>query len=501
MIMKLPNKFMTQCATIGCLVLLLQQTTLGEPFNNTTTAIPIESSAPTVQNDDMQNPKEMPTIDYTNLDVEGILLPRNLYILQGSQNVAERYNIYHKNAVLALLVDYQLDCLSPYGISLPGRWNFQSGSTTSIAPFEPFDITLNLKQGITTTTKTASVEVVNTSNTTPVRLLAIGDSLTRSGIYLEQVQKKLPNVTTVGSRVYPGETTPREGRGGWTLEKYFNNINSSELDSPFVFPVNVSGSHYKGNTRDWKNICYTNPKHSTYNGFQKIARGWNDQGAYLYNENGYYKYPVVGDVMVDPSLPYGKQWVEWNGRTWAPMAVQPTEFEFNFTKYMARFSSAYKSGAPTHVSILLGANDFNDMNGLLKLKDHMDKLNTMIDSIHAYNPNIKIILCTPTPSPNTNIVTDSRKSYYYTYDRCMKIAAYYLLKTFDNDESLARGIYIAPMNLTLDITSGFDYKEKYEIIDGVNTKVVSAANGIHPNNTVGQPQMGDTLAAVIQKYR
>ena len=57
------------------------------------------------------------------------------------------------------------------------------------------------------------------------------------------------------------------------------------------------------------------------------------------------------------------------------------------------------------------------------------------------------------------------------------------------------------MHLTLDTSEGFDYKTSTEQINGVPTSVVKASNGIHPNNNYGQVQMGNTLAAIIQKYR
>ena len=442
-------------------------------------------------------------IDYSNLTVEGLLLPESLYILQGSSNQLERFNIYYKNAYLAQLLTSKLNVYSPYGQTLFERWLFQSGTTFNFLPDEPFTLSARLfLDSKTTVDQDVTITIVDQENTTPVRLLAIGDSLTRAGVYLNEIQNSIPNTTLVGTRYYPTDGIPaREGRGGWTLDRYMTSINSSDLDSPFVFPEGVSGANYKGNTRDWKSICYTNAKHSTYDGFQKIARGWQDEGEYLYDTNGYYKNPSTGDVMVDPSLPEGKQWVVWTGSTWETMSIQPTIFEFNFIKYMERFKAAFTEGTPTHVSIFLGANDFGYNNRIYDLEGYMAQLNEMIDSIHAFDPSIKVVLCTPTPAPNTNKITDSRLSFYYSYDRNMKLATYYLLQTFDNEASRERGVYLAPTHLTLDTNSGFDYKETTEVINGAPTKVVSASNGIHPNNTVGQLQMGDTIAAVLQYTR
>ena len=440
-------------------------------------------------------------IDYSQYVTDTILLPRNLYILKGDIS-EERLNIFYRNALLTLSSTYNVSTYSPYGSSIYGRWLYRSSSNDFSAPMEPFELNMIAKTDNGFVSKSSTVEIVDTSNTTPIRLLAIGDSLTRAGVYLEQIENKLPNVTFLGTRSYPTDGIPaREGRGGWTLEKYFTHINSAELDSPFMFPSNVSGTHYKGNTRDWKAICYENPNYAAYNGFQKLARGWKDEGAYLYDENGYYKYPTIGDVMVDPSLPIGQQWIEWNGSYWQTMLTQPVDFEFNFTKYMERNKAAFAEGGPTHVSILLGANEFGFNKEIDQVSLFIERLNKMIDSIHTYDPNIKIILCTPTVAPNSNMVNSSKKDFYAEYDLRIKYVTSELLKAFDTDEALARQIYIAPMTLPLDANAGYDYIEKDEVVNGISSKVVDVTNSIHPNNSYGQLQMGDTLAAVLQKYR
>lgn len=491
--MKLRQRFVTQYTALLLFTALLSEVSLGATFNKVEATTLIANETTTIQTE---------TLDYSNLNVEGLLLPRKLFVLQGNATSTENFAIFNKNILLSPFTNTHLTLTSPYGITSEEGWSFKTGFLNDYPLNHSFDLDFYVSNGTSITQESVAVELVDTSNDTPVRLLPIGDSLTRAGVYLSQIQKKLPNVSVVGTRVYETDGIPaREGRGGWTLDRYFTAINSSELDSPFMFPTSIDGKRYKGNTRDWKNICYADSTNPIYAGFQTIARDWKNKGPYLYDINGYYKYPLIGDVMVDPSRPKGSEWIEWTGTTWEPMAIQPTSFEFSFSKYMERFSAAYTEGAPTHVSILLGANDFGYNNALKDLSGYIRKLNQMIASIKAYDPHIKIILCTPTPAPDTTIVTDSYKDFYNQYDLNMKIATYYLLKTYDNLASEAQGIYMAPMHLTLDRANGFDYRETTEIINGNPVSVVKAANGIHPNNSYGQLQMGDTLAAVIQKYR
>lgn len=439
-------------------------------------------------------------IDYPKYITDRLLLPRRLYILQGITNYTDSFNIYYRNVLSTLSTTYNLSPYSSFGESVSGRWYAKTADPNM--PFEPFNLNFVANVNGSIFSQALQVEMVSKLNQNPVRLLAIGDSLTRAGVYLSEVQTLLPNVSMLGTRFYPNDGLPaREGRGGWSLEDYFTFQNVQQLDSPFMFPVGISGDRYKGNTRDWRNICYENPKSAVYDGFQKIARGWKDEGDFLYDTRGYYKYPTIGDVMYNPDAPSYCQWIEWDGSIWVPMATPPTAFEFSFSKYMQRFSAAFTSGSPTHISILLGANEF----GLNKQLDQMDtylaRLNQMIDSIHAYDPNIKVILCLPTLGPNTDRITSENNKIYTEYNLCMKYTVSKLLDAFDTDEALARQIYIAPMTLTVDPNNGFTYVQKQELVDGTMQTVTDVQNSIHPNNSYGQLQMGSTLAAVIQKTR
>lgn len=432
--------------------------------------------------------------------LDTLLMPKKLYVLKGEQNAPSRLTLFYRNICLSPFTNYSLTTQSVYGMNLEGRWFYESNGSSFLEASTPFNLDFSLTTPTSIVNTRTQVEVVEQKNTEPIRLLAIGDSLTRMGDYLTQVQKVLKNTTTVGTITYPGETIAREGRGGWTLKKYFTLIGQTDtLDSPFVFPTTISGSQYKGNTLNWQKICAAHSLDSAYGGLQKLARGWKDTGDFLYDANGYYKYPAFGDVMVDPTLPEGQKWVQWNGVSWQPMPMQPTQFEFSFSKYMERFSLAYPQGSPTHVSILLGANDFGTFDTLMDLPGYLSYMQQLIDSIHAYDPTIKVIICTPTLGPNRTIMTEDRETYF-KYDRNIKLATYYLLGAYDNDESIARNIYLAPLTQTLDTTNGYDYTRSQVEENGVLTTKVSAANTLHPNS-YGHSQMGNALAAVLQKTR
>ena len=74
------------------------------------------------------------------------------------------------------------------------------------------------------------------------------------------------------------------------------------------------------------------------------------------------------------------------------------------------------------------------------------------------------------------------------------------MQKYDNDESLAQNIYLAPLTLTLDTANGYDYEKTTVDVNGELITKVKAKHSLHPND-YGHILMGDTLAAVIQKTR
>lgn len=423
------------------------------------------------------------------LSATPIALPRHLYFLTSSLPIV----LFPENTLSGAANDPSI-LMGPYGESTLHTWTFKMSNLPAPTAF-PLTLTYTHLHDVAQANTTC--HLVPPALKHPIVLLPIGDSLTRGGYYLNTLEQTLPQIKFLGTRFYPDDgLPPREGRGGWTLEKYFAPIGSYDLDSPFIFPTTVSGTHYKGNTKNWQAICTTKTHHPSYDGFQKLARLWQDDGDFAYDEKGYFKTPLLDDVMFDPTLPPSVQWQTWTGTNWVPLNPQPRQFEFNFSKYMERFSYAFTPYTPTHVSILLGANDFGFTQAQPNATDFIHKLQEMITSIHTYDANIKIMLCIPPLGPDPNCITSHQKSFYQNYQIRLKTLAHILLQAFDTDEALCEQIYIVPMYLTLDTQTSFDYLlTKDPILHPLLTQDVK--NSIHPNQSIGQQQMGLTLAGVL----
>ena len=251
----------------------------------------------------------------------------------------------------------------------------------------------------------------NSSKATQVFYSQIGDSLTMEVGTVNGLLTELPtNCRAVGIRTFDNGTENHEGRGGWKLSDYLSRFGRNDgLDSPFLFPKTVEGNKYYGNVAFWKYIINNpNTTNYEYKGFDLIAKDWLISNPYKYDSNGYRLNPSIGDVMFDPSKPSNQRIITFNGTAWVALGVDDTEFEFNYKKYTQRFSYAFSGGArnPNFVSIMLGTNDlqqrnFNDFDGMLK------NLKTMYDSIIAYNPSCKVLICVPPTSGSQDAWSDA----------------------------------------------------------------------------------------------
>ena len=148
-----------------------------------------------------------------------ILLPDRVYILRDRKKQTiktnrEEYNIYFENATFPYLPQYDVQVECEYGANLWHMWRI-----SDFPDNEEFPLTLRVFDNLTgerlcekSTTITLSE---SKQNERQFRLLAIGDSMTQSEIYLEHVAMKLKNIEFLGTRSFNG-IVRHEGRGGWS---------------------------------------------------------------------------------------------------------------------------------------------------------------------------------------------------------------------------------------------------------------------------------------------
>lgn len=451
--------------------------------------------------------------------VSDIILPAKVRVLVGSTapNI-EQSNLYFDQFMQGTRVGRQVDIetlvLPADDATAVGRqydecWRIEPGNTAlvggSVIAGEEAILTFKVRDYAFRTVAYASTSIIPISKaaTTAVRLAAIGDSLTETGVYLTKAQDKIGSVTLQGTMHAPTEDAElnREGRGGWGAATYCTTYGlAGGADSPFMFPDGVSGANYRGNTALWKNVVAGTTGYSSWN---KIARGWADTGPFLYDANGYPTSPSTGWVVYDPLQAAGSEFQEWSGASWVAMASQPASWSFDYDKYLTRYAAAFAGGDPTHVSILLGANDFQSSITASAFTTFAGYVDVMIASIQAAVPTVKIILCLPVPGASQDAwaIQTGTGLTAEQFRQNMQTASRYMLTEYDGRE--AEDIYIAPLGAFVDPVYGFDREDEEPniYVTGETIKRASANSYVHPNITVGHPQMGDALGAVVQATR
>lgn len=427
-----------------------------------------------------------------------IVIPNQIYLRNNGVN--EQYNIYFDNIFLGKKPPV-IDVVCNYGKQLVECWRYETNSSAYSKASGSFSLTIKgLDENLNLlVSKTITITIVETSSDTAINYLAIGDSITNNGKYVKYAENKVANLSTMGIVSGINEDYYREGRSGWSLSNYLNNIGknaySSEfnVDSPFLYPIGFDGSSYKGNCSQIKAVIENK---GTYI-LPYLHKAFMTDGEYDYDDNGYYKKPSVGDYMFDPEL--AEPWVEWDGTSWTSFTSQPTEFEFNFSKYMERYSTMFGGISPTHVSICLGANDFQTNSPTEStIEAWYEGIITMIESIKSYDSNIKIILLVP-PLGASQDAWGSRMNSgatSYNYFKNLKLLEKVLISKYDETNN----IYVAPIAEMID--TEYAYDSILEKRNAYTDETVNRNNNwVHPNEIVGHNQMSDSLLGIFEKTR
>ncbi|MDF2898331.1 MAG: hypothetical protein K0Q46_5117 [Rhodococcus erythropolis] len=397
-----------------------------------------------------------------------VVLPSTLYFVAG-----EAYRLDYADVISGLDDGNRVDVDGPLGsTNHRAFWEYEPKETGT------FTLSITVKDETGATVLSASRPVVVSPAHTGKRLrhLAIGDSITRAGGYVELAVECILGGQAVGTRTYDDGVVCEEGRGGWTVQRYTSRIGEpTGGDSPFLFPAGVDGPKYLGNTSFWRQTTAGDPESYDYDGFQMIARGWRTDGSFLFDTSGYPTNPVSGDVVVDPSETAEAQWKKYDGRTWSAMNPQPRA-EFSFSKYLQRFEAAFSSGVPTSVSVMLGTVDFLRSLTDESWSEYRARLDAMIASIRAWDLDVPIVLISsPSGGPEDLWVDqDVRGS---DFDRRIFDHARRLLAAYDTAEERARGVYVISF---LGVVAADDM-----------------ADHVHPETVAGHEQMGPWLAGVL----
>jgi len=426
--------------------------------------------------------------------VNEICLPSKLYMLSDVQN--------------DIFVEPLIKRWRPYNdvVRFSGTANFQRRlqRVASInAPVDAAKIKINLiNQDKFDTIKSITSEIVvgeQRIGTDTVIVSIIGDSFTQGAFYKDALLVKgyVPNIKMIGLRDvnnYPGQFD--EGRGGWTLGKYFRVTNKrTDAYNGFWQPDGIF--KYWGSTDFWKlaNEIRLNPqKKRTFNESYNVGRYITK--SMLFDENtGYKLNPKKNDIMYENALGL---YVKFDGKRWISVAYNDFSWNFNYCKYL----SMWNLDAPSVLAEFMGLNDFRSARNpaTIDFSTWNAQIEKVVASYLKAVPNGKFVLMIP--SSTCGILDNTAGDFTTKHHACMWELRKNIIENFDGRET--ENIYIVDAGISIDNLNGFrfttdtSYTKPYSEYIGEEKIAVQSGN---PHPYLNYPNMGISLAAFIQKYR
>ena len=411
-----------------------------------------------------------------------IVLPETIYINKMIKNqkihsFSEEYTVYFKNIIQPYNPMWNIQVKCDYGQNLGEMWriaNFEE----DINSFD-FEIFVYDEYCEFLVSKKCKIVMVDRKlQHDETNLLAIGNSMTFAEEYLQQVQTKLVNVKTQGTRSV-NKTMYYEGRGGWTCPQYFGMIGKKDEMSPFLFPKDVDGELYYGCMEFMEELKTENSSSYPLIGFS---------------------YEPIREGMY--FLENKKLYIWKNGK--GELIDENPEFEFDFDKYMKR----YNLKNIDIVSILVGTNDLkpqkcepeNFVSQTEELiKGYMEYLRRFVENIHYADRDIKIIINPPLHG-GEQYTFGKREGCgcgAKVYRHIIMRAAERIIEEFDNRQD--ENIFVCPMMATIDPEYGWNHNYVRANLYSDHHRRVQT-DGIHPNHA-GYCQIGDALASVVEYIR
>lgn len=423
-----------------------------------------------------------------------ICLPAKLYMLSGVQNdvfvepIIKRWRPYNDVVRFSGTAKYSRRLQRVASIVEP-----VDGATVAISLINQdyFDTLKTITSTIVVGEKGKGAETVTVS--------IIGDSFTQGGFFKDALLAKgyVPNIRMIGLRdvvSYPGQFD--EGRGGWTLKKYFS-VSNKRTDAYNGLWQPVGEFKYWGATDFWKlaNAIRLNPQDDWSFGESYNAGRFATQSLHFDEKTGYKLNPEKNDVMYNNSL---EQYVRYDGRKWVKTGYDEYVWDIDYAKYL----SMWHLDAPSILAEFLGLNDFRSFTDPSKID--FTKWNAQIEKLAASYfkavPNGKFVLMVP--SSTCGILDNEAGDFTTRQNASMWEHRRNIVEKFDGREK--ENIYVIDAATAIDnldgsnLTTDSVYTKPYSEYEGTEKIRVQKGN---PHPYPNYPNMGVSLAGFIQKYR
>jgi len=286
----------------------------------------------------------------------------------------------------------------------------------------------------------------------PVTVSVIGDSFTNGAFFKDALLVKgyVPRIKMIGLRDVVGHTGQMdEGRGGWTVNRYFAVTN--KRTEPYNGFWQPDGDYkYWGACDFWilANELRQNPEKDWTFAEKYYAGRYETISLKFDTKTGYKKDPGKNDIMFDNAL---NSYVKYDGRMWLAVEYDHFNWDFNYGKYLAMWNLE----APTILAELLGLNDFRNAADPLNIdftqwNAQMEKI---ITSYFKAVPSGKFVIMIPSSS---NGILDNQNGEFTTrQNACMWEVRKNIIEKFDwrtNED-----IYIVDAGISIDNLYGTNF--------------------------------------------
>lgn len=311
-----------------------------------------------------------------------------------------------------------------------------------------------------------------------VTIQILGDSFVNGAFFKDAllVKNYVPGAKLIGLRnIKNVEGQYDEGRGGWTVKKYFE-IPKGERISYQGYMQPVGEYKYWGSCEFWKNC------HKVINGTLKDTEVVYDCGRYdkcamrFDTETGYLINPKKNDLMYDNLR---GSYMAYTGKRWKSVEVNEEEWTFNFGKYL----NMWNLEAPKFFAQMLGLNDYRD-SLTADYREWNEKIAEMKESYYKAVPDGKFIILIPCSTCGS--LNNIRGDFTLRQNAAMWRLRKNIIDTFDGREE--EGYYLVDVAITIDNEKGYNLNG-----DGLQTG--------NPHPYPNYPTMGIPIAAFIQYYR
>ena len=309
--------------------------------------------------------------------------------------------------------------------------------------------------------------------TQEVTVQILGDSFVNGAFFRDALLSKnyIPGIKLVGLRNIKNEEGQYdEGRGGWTVKKYFE-IPKGEMTSYHGYMQPVGEYRYWGSCEFWKN-CY------------KVINGELTDTEIVYNcgrydqcitkfdkETGYLAAPKKNDLMYDNAR---GSYMVYTEKKWKNVEVDERKWAFNYRKYL----DMWNLDAPKFFAQMLGLNDYRD-SLTADYREWNKKIAEMKESYYKAVPDGKFIILIPCTTCGS--LNNIRGDFTLRQNAAMWQLRKNIIDTFDGRES--EGYYVVDIGITIDNEKGYNRNPRAETMSLKQKDFVLAAKSMGASHT------------------